>query len=141
MTKRILIMGLPGTGKSSLADRLWTKMYDSGLKIKWFNADVIRKLYNDWDFSLEGRLRQAQRMRDLADIDPDLDFVICDFVCPLPEMRDIFNADYVVWMDTEKQSSYIDTDKLFVEPATYNLRVITKNANMWSDFILKELEK
>ena len=83
MSNRILIMGLPGSGKTTLAKELLECMKDSGTV--WYNADDVRKMHNDWDFSLKGRLRQAQRMHHLA-MDSDSNHVIVDFVCPLIDM-------------------------------------------------------
>ena len=60
--KKFLIMGLPGAGKTTLANKLATKIISIRI-----NADEVRKKYNDWDFSEEGRDRQAKRMRDLSD--------------------------------------------------------------------------
>ena len=61
MKKKILIMGLPGAGKTTLAEKLVKK-----IDAIWINADEVRRKYNDWDFSNEGRLRQANRMKSLA---------------------------------------------------------------------------
>ena len=106
-------MGLPGSGKTTLARKL-AKMFDA----KLLNADEVRQKANDWDFSIEGRLRQARRMRQLADEHP---LVIADFVCPLPEMRDIFAADYTIWMDTIESGRYEDTNSIFVKPDKFDL--------------------
>lgn len=109
---KILIMGLPGTGKSWLAERL--KKYTNW---GWFNADEVRGMANDWEFGHEARLRQARRMNNLAQFESNNGrIVICDFVCPLPETRKIFDADYTVWMNTITKSKYEDTNKMFVPP-------------------------
>ena len=134
MSYRILIMGLPGSGKTTLAKELQKK-----LNCPWFNADEVRKQFDDWDFSDEGRLRQAYRMRSLADNCPnDAKFVIADFVAPLPEMREIYDADYTIWMDTIGilSGKYEDTNKMFVQPSSFDLRVDTKQADYWSDIIV-----
>ena len=89
MTKRILIMGLPGSGKTTLALELMQLLAPNAVHL---NADAIRKINNDWDFSEEGRLRQAKRMRTLAD-GIVRNYAIADFVAPLEEMRRIYNAD------------------------------------------------
>ena len=80
---RILIMGLPGSGKTTLAEALRDLIQDNNKTAEWFNADLVRQAYNDWDFSDRGRIRQSVRMRELADKIKS-DYAICDFVCPLP---------------------------------------------------------
>lgn len=137
--KRILICGLPGTGKTTLATALVNVFSRNYQKVTWFNADKVRKEHNDWDFSSEGRLRQAKRMRDLADSYDDLDFVICDFVAPTEEIRSIFGADYTIWMDTEKTCDYEDTNKLFEQPKIANFIVTTKDAEFVSNLIVKDI--
>ena len=129
--KRILIMGLPGAGKTTLAKQLVEK-----LNAAWFNADEIRAKYNDWDFSEEGRIRQSQRMRTLADTSTS-EYVIADFVAPLAVMRTIYNADYVIWMDTIRQGRFEDTNRVFETPEKYDLRI--KDFNYSVDDIAKEL--
>src|SRR3954464_7670106 len=99
MTKRILVMGLPGSGKTTISNDLITHFSAAGLSVSWFNADEVRKKFNDWDFSHEGRIRQSHRMRELAD-NCGSDIAICDFVAPLVEMRNNYKADWVIWMDT-----------------------------------------
>ena len=96
---RILVMGLPGSGKTFFAQYLLEHLQHEKKSVRWLNADDVRKRFDDWDFSHEGRIRQSKRMRDLAD-SYDCDYVICDFVCPLPEMRNNFKADWTVWIDT-----------------------------------------
>lgn len=130
---RILIMGLPGSGKTTLAKELQKK-----LNAVWFNADDVRKQYNDWDFTIEGRLRQAKRLKDLADRSTE-QYTICDFVCPLPEMRTIFNADFTIWMDTITSGRYKDTNKMFVVPEKYDIRVTEMDCERWLDIIINKI--
>jgi len=118
---KILIMGLPGSGKTTLAGRLEASLKQEGKSVTWLNADKIRSLYQDWDFSYEGRIRQAKRLADLANVDDD--YTIVDFIAPLQESRDIFDADFIIWMDTVVISKYEDTDKIFEPPTKYNLRI------------------
>jgi adenylylsulfate kinase len=148
MTQRILIMGLPGSGKTFLATALKSyiennsdffnspaeTLYGSRATVSWFNADDVRKRYNDWDFSAEGRIRQSHRMRELADTS-GTDFVICDFVAPLTEMRNNFKADWTVWVDTIEAGRFEDTNRAFVPPEVYDFRVIEQNAEHWAEFI------
>lgn len=122
MTKRILIMGLPGAGKTTFAEQLRDTLDMHGFKGVWINADRLRAEFNDWDFSIEGRIRQASRMREQAD-KLDCDYAICDFVAPYPKMRAIFDADITVWMDTIKVSRYEDTNRAFIEPELCDHRV------------------
>ena len=135
MTQRILIMGLPGSGKSTLAQALL-----ENLDADWYNADEVRKQFNDWDFSPQGRIRQSCRMRELAD-ESIANFVIADFVCPLPEMRDIFNADWTIWVDTIKEGRFEDTNRAFIAPEKYDFRVTEQNSQLWAKIIVAEIIK
>ena len=148
--KKILIMGLPGSGKTYFAERL--KKYlmseqkslssiendapypDLYLKVDWFNADDVRKRFNDWDFSKEGRIRQSLRMFEFA-MKCKGDYVICDFVAPLPEMRHNFKADWTIWMDTIDSGRYEDTNKMFVPPEIYDFRINEQNAEKWVPYV------
>ena len=126
--KKVLILGLPGAGKTTLASKLAPL-----IKAKWLNADKIRRENNDWDFSEEGRLRQAKRMAQKAnDFKNDGFNVVADFVCPTPAARELFNPDFIVWVDTIEKGRFEDTNKLFVKPKNYDVRVTEKNAEIWS---------
>ena len=128
MKKKILIMGLPGAGKTTLAKKL-----KDLLDAKWLNADQIRKKFNDWDFSSEGRIRQAKRMSDLADEQVKKGcFVIADFICPTKAAREIFNPQFIIWVDTIDKGRFDDTNKMFVNPDKYDLKVNTKDAEKWA---------
>lgn len=132
--KRILIMGLPGAGKTYLAERLKANLETHGYSVGWLNADEVRRHYNDWDFTKEGRIRQSLRMRELADTS-NTDYVIVDFVAPLVEMRHNFKADWTIWMDTIAAGRYEDTNKMFVEPDVYDFRITEQAAEKWSEFV------
>ena len=136
--QRILIMGLPGAGKTFLATALRSRLIAEGRTVTWFNADEVRKQFDDWDFSLQGRIRQSHRMRELAD-NSAADFVICDFVAPLTEMRNNFRADWTIWVDTIDQGRFEDTNRMFVTPEVYDFRVTEQDAEKWADFISQHL--
>ena len=128
-------MGLPGSGKTTLASELVPL-----LKAKWLNADEVRKEANDWDFSAEGRTRQAKRMWTKAKEFKDQgNYVVADFVCPTPAARDLFPADFIIWVDTIKEGRFEDTNKMFVKPEKYNYHVTTQDAKNWAPKILKEI--
>mgnify|MGYP001327694193 FL=1 len=116
---KILIMGLPGSGKTYLAERLQPL-----LNAAWYNADKVRKMANDWDFSPEGRVRQSLRMRNLADFEKEHNrTVLCDFVCPTKETQNIFHPDIIIWMNTIKKGRYEDTNKMFENPTNVDYEV------------------
>ncbi len=133
--KIVLIMGLPGAGKTTLAEELAPK-----LNAKRLNADEVRKEANDWDFSEEGRKRQAKRMADFAlKLKNQGNYVVADFICPTPEARSLFPADFVVWVDTIKEGRFDDTNQMFVKPEKYDFHVTTQDAKFWADKIIKEI--
>jgi adenylylsulfate kinase len=116
---KILIMGLPGSRKSTLA-----KPFAELIGGVWINADQVRERYEDWDFSPEGRSRQAQRMRHLADgIELAGKIAVADFICPTEELRNLFNADYTIWMDTIEKGQYADTNAIFETPTYVDYHV------------------
>jgi DNA polymerase III delta prime subunit len=150
MSQRILIMGLPGSGKTTLAGALKKYLEEHGeisyaralqehigdykCQVNWFNADDIRRKYNDWDFSNDGRIRQSLRMFQFS-MEAGGDYVICDFVAPLVEMRNNFKADWTIWVDTIREGRYADTNAAFVEPEVYDFRITEQNAEKWAEFI------
>ena len=134
--KIILIMGLPGAGKTTLANEL-AKL----IKSKRLNADEIRRAANDWDFSEEGRTRQSKRMSEAAlKIKNEGNNVIADFICPTPEARSLFPADYVAWVDTIKKGRFEDTNQMFVKPEKYDCHVTTQDAKVWASKIAEDLK-
>jgi len=134
MTQRILIMGLPGAGKTYLAQYILEHLQSANKTVTWFNADDIRKKYDDWDFSEAGRIRQSNRMRELADA-AGTDYAICDFVAPLKAMRDNYKADWLVWVDTIREGRYADTNAMFQEPEQYDFRITEQDAVKWAEFV------
>ena len=129
-------MGLPGSGKTTLANELGPM-----LSAKRLNADEVRKTANDWDFSQEGRKRQAKRMWNSAlKLKENESYVIADFICPTPEARSLFPADFIIWVDTIKEGRFDDTNKMFVKPEKYDFHVTTQDAKNWAPKILKEIK-
>jgi adenylylsulfate kinase len=121
---KILVMGLPGSGKTYLTEKLAPL-----LESAWYNADKVREMANDWDFSGEGRTRQSNRMKTFADFEKENGrFVICDFVCPTKETRSNFDADITIWMDTIEEGRFEDTNKLFQRPEN-----VTYHVTEWND--------
>lgn len=108
--KRILLCGLPGSGKSKLAKRLTEILGNAD----WHNADSIREMFNDWDFSPEGRQRQMKRVQDFSRKSISKNkYAVCDFVCPTNELRKEFRPHYVIWMNTITEGRFEDTNKVF----------------------------
>jgi|TARA_B100000953_G_scaffold17986_1_gene15410 adenylylsulfate kinase len=135
--KIILIMGLPGAGKTTLANELAPL-----INAKRLNADEVRKAANDWDFSEEGRKRQAKRMAEAAlKLKSEGNFVVADFICPTAEARKLFPADYIVWVDTIKKGRFEDTNQMFTKPEKFNFHVTSQDAKLWTPKILEDLKK
>tara|TARA_B100001741_G_C16272053_1_gene468190 strand:+ start:69 stop:530 length:462 start_codon:yes stop_codon:yes gene_type:complete len=136
---KILVFGLPGSGKTYLSKRLQPL-----LKCAWFNADEIRNMTNDWDFSVSGRKRQSLRMKTFANFEKSNGrCVICDFVCPTESTRKIFDPDYTIWMNTISEGRFLDTNKIFEKPKNVNYEVKTwnrENQNIIAKEILKNVQ-
>ena len=134
--KIVLIMGLPGSGKTTLAAQLAPL-----INAKRINADEVRKAADDWDFSEEGRKRQSKRMADLAKKHKqEGHYVIADFICPTPEARSLFPADYIVWVDTIKKGRFDDTNAMFTKPEKFDFHVTTQNAKKWAFTIAEKIK-
>ena len=133
---KILVMGLPGSGKTYLTERL-VPLLDA----VWYNADKLREMASDMDFSKEGRERQSMRMRTFADFEKSHGrYVVCDFVCPTKKTRNNFNADIVIWMDTIKEGRYEDTNKLFQNPIKVDFHITEWNQHNHEDIAKEILE-
>ena len=105
---RVLVYGISGAGKTSYA-----KEINEILQYDVINGEELRKAADDWDFSHEGLIRQANRVKELADTKEN---VIIDMMAPLQEMRDILNPDYLIWMDAIQESKYPEIDAIFEKP-------------------------
>lgn len=125
MFNRVLICGLPNSGKTTFAKFLIKQYQDNYTPYLWLNGDEVRKQNNDWDFSLNGRLRQTVRMCNLANGANDRD-VIIDYVCPLEEYRYKISPNYLVYIKTEDYTPYENTKQLFEEPINANLIIYKK---------------
>ena len=129
---KILICGLPGSGKTTLA-----KPFSELINGIHINADDIRTKYDDWDFSDKGRMRQAYRMKHICDgVVMAGKIAVADFVCPNIFTQKAFDADYIVWMDTLNESQYEDTNSIFMKPDKVDYHV-----NKWFEDTHDQLVK
>jgi adenylylsulfate kinase-like enzyme len=134
---KILIMGLPGAGKSTLASALAPL-----LQAVVFNADEVRANINrDLGFSLSDRIEHARRMGWLCDrVVAAGHPAIADFVCPTPETRRAFGSAYTVWVDRIRESRFEDTNQVFVPPGSCDLRVTAEGEPLsWAKQIIRAL--
>lgn len=122
---RILIFGLSGSGKTTFAKKLWQALKNENIDYAYFNADKIRDMFNDYDFSINGRIRQSDRMFKLCEMKRE--GAIVDFICPYETLRKRFN--YFIWMNTIKESDYKDTDKIFQPPKDIQADMIITDFN------------
>ena len=130
-------MGLPGSGKTHLAKRLHVH-----LNCAWYNADKVREMANDWDFSDAGRRRQSERMNTIATFEAVRGrTVICDFVCPTGQTRDEFNADITIWMNTIEAGRYEDTNKIFEEPTDFDYIIESFQSDEWILDLAKRMKE
>jgi predicted kinase len=125
MQKKILIMGLPRAGKTTLAEALRPL-----LRAVHFNADAIRAQVNkDLGFTVADRIEQARRMGWLCDqVVSAGHYAVADFVCPTPETRAAFGEAFTVYLDTDLPTPYADTQSLFVPPENVDYRATTQDA-------------
>lgn len=127
MYSKVLICGLPGSGKTTFAKFLIEQYLKNNLQYYWLNGDKVREDNNDWDFSMDGRLRQTVRMCNLANSVKDRD-VIIDYVCPLEEYRYIISPTFTVFLDTNTDTKHENTKKIFEPPISPNLVIKDKDA-------------
>tara|TARA_Y100000816_G_scaffold156392_1_gene111545 strand:- start:1564 stop:1977 length:414 start_codon:yes stop_codon:yes gene_type:complete len=132
---KILVMGLPGSGKTTLAKEIKKR-----IKCTWLNADKVRRKFKDWDFSKKGVLRQSRRMKQLANKNKNK-IIIADFICPYKEGREIFDPDLIIWMDTVKKGRLPTFDKTFQNPKKFDLKIKTKNLRLNTSKAIKVVKK
>jgi len=134
---RVLIFGLPGSGKTYLAKRLVEYLGDN---VAWFNADQVRSDVNDWDFSEEGRLRQKQRMDNLCkEAEDNGKIAIADFICPFKKARKEFSADYEIFVDTIEEGIFEDTNQIFERPIATDYNIHEKRGDIDAKIIAYEI--
>ena len=138
LKRKILIMGLPGSGKTTLAEKLVPK-----LNAAWFNADAVRQdIYSELGFAPEDRLKHATRMGKLCDWSKMGGcYVIADFVCPTKETRNAFNPDFTIWVNRIEKGRFEDTNKLFEKPENHDIELNEGTPDEWCQMVLEKLNQ
>ena len=135
--KRILICGLPGSGKTTLANRLVEILGNADLH----NADEVRSKFKDWDFTTVGRERQMKRMQDYVRKSvAHKRYGVADFVCPTHELQKQFMPEYIIFMDTIEKGRFEDTNLIFQKPTEQDyvdVNVHIKKEDWWTDEALE----
>lgn len=137
MRRKILIMGLPGAGKTTLANALAPL-----LNAVVFNADAVRaNLSRDLGFSHQDRIEHARRMGWMCDRVVEVGgTVIADFICPTVETRAAFGECFTIWLDRIKAGRFEDTNQIFVSPERFDLRVSAEGTpQYWAEQVLTPL--
>lgn len=133
-------MGLPGSGKTTLAANLMKLLVSENLPVKWYNDDMVREVFNDSDFSDQGSMKQFLRMRELSRIAAYQNFiVISDLVAPTNINQLLYRPDMLIWMDTVKTSKFKNINEIFEPPRLYTFRVRKKNAKLWAQIIFDNI--
>jgi cytidyltransferase-like protein len=135
--RKILIMGLPGAGKTTLATALAPLV-----NAVTFNADAVRaNLSQDLGFSHEDRIEHARRMGWMCDRVVEAGgTAIADFICPTEETRAAFGPAFTIWVDRIRAGRFDDTNRLFAAPAQFDLRVSAEGApQYWAEQVVTRL--
>lgn len=137
MSRKILLMGLPGAGKTTLATALAPL-----LNAVVFNADAVRaNLSRDLGFSHDDRVEHARRMGWMCDRVVEAGgTVIADFICPTAETRAAFGEAFTIWADRIASGRFEDTNRMFVPPERFDLRVGAEGTpQFWAEQALARL--
>ncbi len=135
--KKILIMGLPGAGKTTLARALMPR-----LNAVHFNADAVREnISKDLGFAHEDRLEHARRMGWLCDRVVEAGtYALADFVCPTEQTRAAFGDAFVVWVDRIREGRFPDTNAMFQPPVRFDVRVEPEGApEYWAEKVCEKI--
>lgn len=138
MKRKVLIMGLPGSGKTTLAEILVQK-----LNAAWFNADAVRQdIYGELGFSHADRLEHAKRMGKLCKwASMNGGYAVADFVCPTKETREAFDPDFLIWVNRIEEGRYADTNKMFEQPEEYDIKLEEGTPEEWCEAVINKINE
>jgi predicted kinase len=99
----IVLFGQPTSGKSTLAKSYQMRLFlDYGVSVPILDGDDIRAMFNNQDYSKEGRIKNLNRISDIATfLNKQYHVVLISAVYPILEARNYLNQlnpEQVIWV-------------------------------------------
>jgi hypothetical protein len=134
---RILVMGLPGSSRSSIVHKLANVIAEEASILDSYG---LRQQFKDIDFTEDGQMRHCYRILDLARA-ATTPVTVINMTCPLPKMREILNPDIIVWASDGNECPYSELNEMFVPPMKHDIECKDSSDSTISDIIKRIMTK